>query len=88
MLSDSQRDRAMMLAIFEAPHNLPLAVLAKLAGKSRPPPRSIERSKIDALYPWSWEIEGNGQRIPDWQLEPARQEFIQSVLQHEPCPDG
>ena len=36
VLTDIQRDRAMMLGIFEAPHNLPLAVFAKLAGKSRP----------------------------------------------------
>jgi hypothetical protein len=33
--TDIQRERAQMLATFEAPHNLPLSVFAKLAGKSR-----------------------------------------------------
>ena len=35
ILTDIQRERAEMLAIFESPHNLPLPVYAKLAGKSR-----------------------------------------------------
>jgi site-specific recombinase XerD len=77
VLTDIQRHRAMMLAIFEAPHNLPLAVFAKLAGKSRPQiNREIEGRRLLSLA-----MGNRGQRIPDWQLNPVCQEFIQNVLQ-------
>jgi hypothetical protein len=77
VLTDIQRERAMMLAIFEAPHNLPLAVFAKLAGKSRPQiNREIEGRRLLSLA-----MGNRGQRIPDWQLNPVCQEFIQNVLQ-------
>ncbi len=83
-LTDIQRERAMMLAIFEAPHNLPLAVFAKLAGKSRPQiNREIEGRRLLSLA-----MGNRGQRIPDWQLDPVRQEFIQSVLQRAEGVDG
>ncbi|WP_407830694.1 hypothetical protein [Verminephrobacter eiseniae] len=35
MQTDFQRAHAKMLATYEAPHNLPVPVFAKLAGKSR-----------------------------------------------------
>ncbi|HEY4466706.1 MAG TPA: hypothetical protein VGN53_02765 [Klebsiella sp.] len=35
MLTDLQRERAQMVATFEAPHNLPVPTFAKLMGKSR-----------------------------------------------------
>ncbi len=84
VLTDIQRERAMMLAIFEAPHNLPLAVFAKLAGKSRPQiNREIEGRRLLSLA-----MGNRGQRIPDWQLDPVRQEFIQSVLRRANGVDG
>ena len=84
VLTDIQRERAMMLAIFEAPHNLPLAVFAKLAGKSRPQiNREIEDRRLLSLA-----MGNRGQRIPDWQLDPVRQEFVQSVLQRAEGVDG
>jgi hypothetical protein len=84
VLTDIQRERAMMLAIFEAPHNLPLVVFAKLAGKSRPQiNREIEGRRLLSLA-----VGNRGQRIPDWQLDPVRQEFIQSVLQRAKGVDG
>ncbi len=84
VLTDIQRNRAMMLVIFEAPHNLPLAVFAKLAGKSRPQiNREIEGRRLLSLA-----MGNRGQRIPDWQLDPVRQEFIQSVLQRAEGVDG
>jgi hypothetical protein len=47
-LTDIQRERATMLAMFEAPHNLPLPVFAKLAGKVPPPdqPRDPRPSPV------------------------------------------
>jgi hypothetical protein len=73
----SAQDRA-------APHNLPLVVFAKLAGKSRPQiNREIEGRRLLSLA-----MGNRGQRIPDWQLDPVRQEFIQSVLQRAEGVDG
>jgi hypothetical protein len=84
VLTDIQRNRAMMLVIFEAPHNLSLAVFAKLAGKSRPQiNREIEGRRLLSLA-----MGNRGQRIPDWQLDPVRQAFIQSVLQRAEGVDG
>jgi hypothetical protein len=72
------------VAATEAPHNLPLAVFAKLAGKSRPQfNREIESRRLLSLA-----MGNRGQRIPDWQLDPVRQEFIQSVLQRAEGVDG
>jgi hypothetical protein len=72
VLTDIQRERAMMLGIFEAPHNLPLVVFAKLAGKSRPQiNREIEGRRLLSLA-----MGNRGQCIPDWQLDPVRQQFI------------
>jgi integrase len=77
ILTDIQRERAQMLATFEAPHNLPLPVFAKLAGKSR---HQINR-EIQGRRLLSLNMGNRGQRIPDWQLDPVRQQFIHTVLQ-------
>jgi hypothetical protein len=77
VLTDIQRERAQMLATFEAPHNLPLPVFAKLAGKSR---HQINR-EIQGRRLLSLNMGNRGQRIPDWQLDPVRQQFVHIVLQ-------
>lgn len=76
-LTDIQRERAKMLAMFEEPHNLPLPVFAKLAGKSR---HQINR-EIQGRRLLSLNIGNRGQRIPDWQLDPVRLQLIHTVLQ-------
>jgi Phage integrase family len=78
VLTEIQRERAKMLAIFEAPHNLPLPVFAKLAGKSR---HQINR-EIQGRSLLSLNLGNRGQRIPDWQLDPVRLQLIHTVLQH------
>jgi Phage integrase family len=59
-LTDIQRERAKMLAMFEAPHNLPLPVFARLSGKSR---HQINR-EIQGRHLLSLNIGNRGQRIP------------------------
>lgn len=76
-LTDIQRERAKMLATFEAPHNLPLPIFAKLAGKSR---HRINR-EIQGRHLLSLNIGNRGQHIPDWQLDPVRQQLIHTILQ-------
>jgi Phage integrase family len=76
-LTDIQRERAKMLAMFEEPHNLPLPVFARLAGKSR---HQINR-EIQGRHLLSLNIGNRGQRIPDWQLDPVRQQLIHTILQ-------
>jgi hypothetical protein len=66
-----------MLAMFEAPHNLPLPVFAKLAGKSR---HQINR-EIQGRHLLSLSTGNRGQHIPDWQLAPVRQQLIHTILQ-------
>ena len=84
VLTDIQREHAMMLAIFEASRNLPLAVFAKLAGKSRPQiNREIEGRRLLSLT-----MGNRGQRIPDWQLDPLRQRFTHIVLERTEGVDG
>lgn len=55
ILTDIQRERAEMLATFEAPYNFPLPVFAKLAGKSRHQPDSdlVGRTRWGADCPVS-----------------------------------
>lgn len=76
ILTDIQRERTAMLATFEAPHNLPLPVFAKLAGKSR---HQINR-EIQARRLLSLTLGNRGHRIPDWQLDPVRHQFTREVL--------
>ncbi len=77
LLTDFQRAHAEMLAIYEAPHNLPVPVFAKLAGKSRD---QINR-EIKARRLLSISLGNRGQRIPEWQLDPACQRFVCDVLE-------
>lgn len=76
VLTDMQRERAAMLAIFESPHNLPLQVFAKLAGKSRDQiNRDIKSKRLLSLS-----FGNRGHRIPEWQLDCVKHRLIQEVL--------
>jgi len=79
-VSDIQRERAEMLATFEASSNLPLLVFARLAGKSRD---QINRD-IKARRLLSLNLGNRGQRIPDWQLDPLRHKLVLAVLMRSP----
>ncbi len=75
--TDIQRGRAAMLEAFEQPHNLPLAEFAKLADKSR---QQIYKD-IDARRLLALNVGPRGQKLPDWQLDPVKQQLTQAVLQ-------
>ncbi|PMY59695.1 MULTISPECIES: integrase arm-type DNA-binding domain-containing protein [Pseudomonas] len=83
-VSDIQRERAEMLATFEASSSLPLLVFARLAGKSRD---QINRD-IKARRLLSLSLGNRGQRIPDWQLDPLRHKLVLSVLMQSPDADA
>lgn len=75
--TDIQRGRAMLLESFEQPHNLPLPEFARLANKSRQQIyKDIEARRLLALN-----VGPRGQKLPDWQLDPVRQQLTQAVLQ-------
>src|SRR5690606_1896726 len=71
--SDIQRERMELFDVFEAPHNLPVAAFAKMAGKSR---RWISY-EIKAGNLLALNVCNRGQRVPDWHLDPLKQELIQ-----------
>jgi hypothetical protein len=75
--TDIQRGRTAMLDAFNQPHNLPLAEFAKLANKSR---QQIYKD-IDALRLLALDVGPRGRKLPDWQLDPHKQQLTQSVLQ-------
>lgn len=83
-VSEIQRERAEMLATFEASSNLPLLVFARLAGKSRD---QINRD-IKARRLLSLSLGNCGQRIPDWQLDPLRHKLVLAVLVRSPDADA
>lgn len=83
-VSDIQRERAEMLAIYEAAGNLPLLIFAKLAGKSRD---QINRD-IKARRLLSLSLGNRGQRIPDWQLDPLRHKLVLAALARFPDVDA
>ena len=83
-VSDIQRQRAEMLATYEASSNLPLLVFAKLAGKSRD---QINRD-IKARRLLSLSLGNRGQRIPDWQLDPLRHKLVLAALAQFPDVDA
>jgi hypothetical protein len=83
-MSDIRRERAEMLATFEASSNLPLLVFARLAGKSRD---QINRD-IKARRLLSLSLGNRGQRIPDWQLDPLRYKLVLAVLMRSPDADA
>ena len=75
-LSDIQRQRMELVDVFEAPHNLPVAEYAKMAGKSR---RWISY-EIKAGNLLALNLGNCGQRVPDWHLDPVKHALIQAVL--------
>ena len=83
-VSDIQRERAEMLATFEASSNLPLLAFARLTGKSRD---QINRD-IKARRLLSLSLGNRGQRIPDWQLDPLRHKLVLTVLKRFPDVDA
>ena len=75
-LSDIQRQRMELVDVFEAPHNLPVAEYAKMAGKSR---RWISY-EIKAGNLLALNLGNRGQRVPDSHLDPVKHALIQAVL--------
>jgi hypothetical protein len=75
--TDIQRGRATLLASYEQPHNLPLTKFAELANKSR---QQIYRD-IDTRRLLALNVGPRGQKLPDWQLDPVKQQLTQTVLQ-------
>lgn len=76
-ISDIQQRRLEMLEIYESPQVLPVPTFAKLAGKSKDQiNREIKAGKLIALT-----IGNRGQRIPDWHLDPIKDELVFSILQ-------
>lgn len=74
-ISELQRQRMEMLNVYEAPYNLPVVQFARLAGKSRDQiNREIKAGKLLTLR-----IGNRGLRIPDWQLDPLKQELVHAV---------
>lgn len=75
--TDIQRGRALLLEAFEQSHNLPLPDFARLANKSRQQIyKDIEARRLLALN-----VGPRGRRLPDWQLDPVKQQLTQIVLQ-------
>lgn len=75
--TDIQRGRVIQLEAFGQAHNLPLQEYAKLANKSR---QQIYKD-IDARRLLALNIGPRGRKLPDWQLDPVRQQLTQTVLQ-------
>ena len=83
-ISDIQRERQEMLAIYESPHVLPILQFAKLAGKSRDQiNREIKAGKLLGLN-----IGNRGHRIPDWQLDMNKSKLVIEVLKLLPDVDS
>ncbi|MFA5665164.1 integrase [Castellaniella sp.] len=75
--TDVQRGRAVLLETFNQPHNLPIPEFAKLADKSRQQIyKDIVARRLLALN-----VGPRGQKLPDWQLDPVKQQLTQTVLQ-------
>ena len=78
--TEIQRGRAAVLEAFDQPHNLPLPDFARLANKSRQQIyKDIEARRLLALN-----VGPRGRRLPDWQLDPVKQQLTQIVLQAAP----
>jgi hypothetical protein len=75
--TDIQRGRAALLEAFDQPHNLPLSEFARLANKSR---QQIYKD-IDSRRLLALNVGPRGQKLPDWQLDPVKQQLTQAVLQ-------
>ncbi|MEX5685367.1 integrase [Pseudomonas silesiensis] len=82
--SDIQRGRAVLLEAFDLPHNVPLSEFARLANKSRQQIyKDIESRRLLALN-----VGPRRQKLPDWQLDPVKQQLTQAVLKGVPEVDG
>ena len=67
----------MLLETFNQPHNLPIPEFAKLADKSRQQIyKDILARRLLALN-----VGPRGQKLPDWQLDPVKQQLTQAVLE-------
>lgn len=75
--TDIQRGRAALLDAFDQPHNLRLPEFARLAGKSR---QQIYKDVI-ARRLLALNVGPRGQKLPDWQLDPVKQQLTRAVLQ-------
>lgn len=75
--TDVQRGRALLLETFNQPHNLTPPNYAKLADKSR---QQIYKD-IGARRLLALNVGPRGQKLPDWQLDPVKQQLTQIVLQ-------
>ena len=82
--TDIQRGRAALLEAFEQQHDLPLTEFARLADKSR---QQIHKD-IDSRRLLALNVGPCGQRLPDWQLDPVKQQLTQTVLQEAVCIDN
>ncbi|WP_347486062.1 integrase [Vandammella animalimorsus] len=78
--TDIQRGRAMLLQTFKQPHNLSPADFAKLADKSR---QQIYKD-IAARKLLTLKVGPQRQRLPDWQLDPVKQQLTQASLEQLP----
>jgi hypothetical protein len=74
--TEIQRGRALLLAAFEQPHNLPLPDFARLANKSR---QQIYKD-IDARRLLALNVGPRRQKLPDWQLDPVKRALTEAVL--------
>lgn len=75
--TETQRGRLVLLEAFNQPHNLPITQFAKLADKSRQQIyKDILARRLLALN-----VGPRGQKLPDWQLDPVKQQLTQTVLQ-------
>lgn len=75
--TDVQRGRAVLLEAFNQPHNLSIPNYAKLADRSRQQIyKDIHARRLLALN-----VGPRGQKLPDWQLDPVKQQLTQTVLQ-------
>lgn len=78
VLSEEQRQRKDMLEVYNSPHLIPAAEFAKIEGKSRRwVSYAIQRRQVLAL-----KIGHLGHRIPDWHLDPVKDQLIQTVLKY------
>lgn len=66
-----------MLEDYESPHNLSVSVFGRIAGKSRDQiNREIRARKLLTLS-----LGNRGLRVPDWHLDPLRNELVYTLLQ-------
>ena len=66
-----------MLEAYDRPHNLPLPEFSRLANKVR---QQIYKD-IDAGRLLALNVGPRGRKLPDWQLDPVKQQLTQAVLQ-------